>query len=144
MIHDIGLTGSLISTEISTERNSFLPSNKSCKSPLVMWKHIHSEQNVLLCAWGHISPRINCGKLGRLPGISIVMNQGLWLLHPESGRESGQARVPAAVTAQKAHCQPLGCTGMCGAPAVPSFWVPADSGISLTGVFFLFSLILSI
>lgn len=94
-MHNIGLRESLISSEICTERNSFLPSNKSCKSPLVMWKHIHSELSVLLRTRGHISQRIKCGTLGSLPGISVVMNQGtgLWLQHPDCGRENGETTV---------------------------------------------------
>lgn len=83
-----------------------------------MWKHIHSEQNVLVCTRGHISQRINCGTLYRLPGISIVMNQRavLQLLHPEYGQKSSKAQVPAAVAAQWQHHQPLVFIGMHRAP----------------------------
>lgn len=79
VIYEIELMESLISSEISIERNTFRPSNKSCKSPLVMWKHIHLEQNVLLYTGGNHLQRINCGKLGRLPGFCIAMNQKDWL-----------------------------------------------------------------
>lgn len=112
-----------------------------------MWKHIHSEQNVLLCTGGHISQRINRGALGRLPGICPAMNQrdGLPLPPPESGRESGKARAPpAAPTARRQRRSPLVFIGIHGAPAVPSFWAPAESGPSLTMVFLPFSLIPSI
>lgn len=93
-------------------KEHFLPSNKSYKSPLVMWKHIHSVQNVLVCTGGNISRRINCGKLGRLPGFSVVMNQstGLWLLQAEIRQESAKVQVPAGVTAYRQHCKPLGNT----------------------------------
>lgn len=103
VIHDIGLTESFISSEISTEKNSFLPSNKSCKSPSVMCRRTHSEQNVLLCPWGCISPRLSCAMLSPLPDLSAVMvlRAALGLPQPRTGWESGSAhaRVPAAVTA---------------------------------------------
>lgn len=57
--------------------------------------------------------------LGGLPGISTVMNQraGLRCPQPESGREDGEARVPA----QRQRREPLGFIGMYEAPAVPRF-----------------------
>lgn len=73
-MHDIRLTESFISSEISTERNSFLPSNKSCKSPLVTCKRVHSEQNALLCARGRISQGLSFAMLGVSPGLSVAMD----------------------------------------------------------------------